>query len=71
MITSCNDYSFNTPLKNKATRKFLQSTINNLKINVVHNLFDIPQSICLIGLKGVKRLIVTIVSDVLLAIPAH
>jgi hypothetical protein len=69
VIPSFNDYSFKTPLKNKATRKFIQNSINELKIDIVHALFGSPQPIWLNGLKGVKTVITTRGSDVLLAIP--
>ena len=70
LIPSFSDYSFKTPLKNKETRKFLQSTIDGLKIDIVHTLFGSPQPIWLNDLKGVKKVITTRGSDVLLAIPA-
>ena len=69
LIPSFNDYSFKTPLKNMATRNFLQKSIDNLNIDVLHVLFGSPQPIWLNGLKGVKTVITTRGSDVLLAIP--
>ena len=69
LIPSFNDYSFKTPFKNKATRKFLQSTIDELKIDIVHALFGSPQPIWLNDLKRVKKVITTRGSDVLITIP--
>ena len=69
LIPSFNDYSFKTPLTNKATRKFLQAKIDDLKIDIVHALFGSPQPIWLNGLKRVKKVITTRGSDVLIAIP--
>jgi glycosyltransferase involved in cell wall biosynthesis len=69
LISSFSDYSFKTPLKNRATRKFLQTTIDDLKIDIIHILFGSPQPVWLNGLKRVKKVITTRGSDVLLAIP--
>lgn len=70
LLPSFHDYSFKSPLKNRETRKFIQSTIDELGIDVVHVLFGSPQPIWLNGLKNVKTVITTRGSDVLLAIPA-
>lgn len=70
LLPSFTDYSFKTPLKNIATRRFLQSKIDDLNIDVVHVLFGSPQPIWLNGLNNVKKVITTRGSDVLLAIPS-
>ena len=70
LLPSFSDYSFKTPLKNKATRRFLQSTIDDLNIDIVHVLFGSPKPIWFNGLKRVKTVITTRGSDVLIAIPA-
>lgn len=69
LLPSFSDYSFKHPRKNRVTRKFLQKTIDDLNIDIVHTLFGSPQPIWLNGMKRVKKVITTRGSDVLIAIP--
>lgn len=70
LLPSFSDYSFKTPHKNRDTRKYLQRQVDSLGIDIVHVLFGSPQPVWLNKLRGVKKVITTRGSDVLLAIPA-